>query len=240
MMRQGRIFGANTITKSNASGLITDNANLSPYTDANGVFRVDGATENVVFHGDSITEGTFSWESYVPKLVRRAYTLKGKVCHYKNRGINGQGLNYVYTAVPRVLQTLTADAPNTVDTATISGVTNWLVIFAGTNDMALNSTTASACWTLLQTYINARIAAGWSANKIVVVACLPRAGVDSGTYNTSIASNQASMGYRFVDLRNDSRLTSTANTTYFHTDLIHPTDAGQQAIAEDIQAVMFP
>ena len=60
-----------------------------------------------------------------------------------NYGINGQGLNYVYWQSTEY-GTITADGATRVDAAQVNAVTNYLVIFAGTNDIFLNGASGAA------------------------------------------------------------------------------------------------
>ena len=163
-----------------------------------------------------------------------------------NLGINGQGLNYVYPVPPsNTFGTLIADAVTRVDPFLAYSGNKRLVIFAGTNDIFLNGTSGAATWTLLETYINARIAAGWSAANIFVVTMLPRQNgheSDSTTYNNSIRSNAAGMGYKVADVAANATIgcAGCENNTTYYSDTIHPTAAGHLIIQGIITAVPFP
>lgn len=142
--------------------------------------------------------------------------------------------------------TLTADAITRVDPLLpYNSGNNYLVIFAGTNDIFLNGTTGANTWTLLQAYINARIAAGWTAANICVVTMLPRQGQhesDRTAYNNLIRSNAAGMGYKVADAGADATIgcAGCENNTTYYSDTIHPTAAGHVIIANLISAVLFP
>jgi lysophospholipase L1-like esterase len=163
-----------------------------------------------------------------------------------NFGINGQGLNYVYPVAPsNTFGTLTADAVTRVDPILSRAGDKYLIIFAGTNDIFLNSTSGAATWTLLQTYINARISAGWTAANICVVTMLPRQNTkesDRTTYNGLIRSNAAGMGYKVADAGADATIgcAGCENNTTYYADTIHPTAAGHLIIQGLISAALFP
>jgi len=163
-----------------------------------------------------------------------------------NFGINGQGLNYVYPVAPsNTFGTLTADALNRVDLVLANTGTKYLVIFAGTNDIFLNSTSGAATWALLQNYINARTAAGWAAANICVGTMLPRQGAhesDRTTYNDLIRSNAAGMGYKVCDFAADATMGCAgceSDKTYY-ADFIHPTAAGHVILGNIVKAALFP
>lgn len=163
-----------------------------------------------------------------------------------NFGINGQGLNYVYPVAPsNSYGTLTADALNRVDLVLANTGTKYLVIFAGTNDIFLNSTSGAATWTLLEAYIDARIAAGWTAGNICVGTMLPRQNYNEShrtALNSAIRSNAAAMGYKICDFAADNRIGDAGdenNATYYG-DAIHPTAAGHVILAEIIRSTLFP
>lgn len=163
-----------------------------------------------------------------------------------NFGINGQGLNYVYPVAPsNTFGTLTADAVTRVDPVLANSGTKYLVIFAGTNDIFLNSTSGANTWLLLKAYIEARIAAGWSAANICVVTMLPRQGQhesDRTAYNSAIRSNQATYGYKIADVAANSTIGDAGdeNNTTYYLDTIHPTAAGHVIIQGIISAALFP
>jgi len=97
----------------------------------------------------------------------------------------------------------------------------------------------------LQTYLNARISAGWTAGNICVGTMLPRQGQkesDRSTYNGLIRSNAAGMGYKVCDFAADTRIGDAGdeNNTTYYSDTIHPTAAGQQILADIIKSAIFP
>lgn len=215
-------------------------SSLSP---SDGVIGAAAPTWNLVAHGDSMTQGTGA--VFIPYLALLARSLKqqGASVSYKNRGISGQGFNYVYSPAANHFGTLTADATN-IDDARDSGATNnRLIVFAGTNDIWLNSTTGAATYTLLTTYISARISAGWAADEIVIVTCLPRGNeseaTDTNTFNSSIRSGYSGLGVRLCDIANDAYFASGwQNDTAKCADTIHPNQAASLKIAQLLEAVI--
>lgn len=132
-----------------------------------------------------------------------------------------------------------------VDAARVNAPNNYLVIFAGTNDIFLNSTSGAAAWTLLEAYINARIAAGWPADHICVGTMLPRQNqheADRTALNTAIRSNAAGMGYVVADFAANTTIGDAGdeNNATYYADTIHPTAAGHAIMASIIIAALFP
>lgn len=207
----------------------------------------------LVCHGDSITAGygttnvnTTNANCFASLVSSSVLASKQYAMGMFNFGINGQGLNYVYNVPPSdSFGTLTADAVTRVDPVLAYSGVKYLVVFAGTNDIFLNGTTGANCWTLLQTYINARITAGWSPANICVVTMLPRQSTNESartTFNGLIASNQVSMGYKIADAGGDAiygAFAATANPALYP-DTIHPADAGHTTIKNLVVAQLFP
>lgn len=204
----------------------------------------------LVCHGDSITEGygatgyrTTHAGSY---CVQAAAAVAGQTVSPVLLGINGQGLNYVYSVYPsNTFGTLTADAVTRVDPILSQTGTKYLVIFAGTNDIFLNGTSGAATWTLLETYINARITAGWTAANICVGTMLPRQGSNESarsTLNGSIRSNAAGIGYKVCDFAANATIGDAGdeNNTTYYIDTIHPNDAGHAILAQIVKDTLFP
>lgn len=204
----------------------------------------------LVCHGDSITEGygTTTWRAadtmaypYQTSLLATAFRF-GVV----QLGISGQGFNYVYPVYPSsTFPNLTVDAVNRVDPVLSQSGTKYLVIFAGTNDIFLNGTSGAATWTLAQTYINARIAAGWTAANICVGTMLPRQNANESartTLNSSIRSNAASLGYKVCDFAANTTIGDAGdeNNLTYYIDTIHPNDAGHAILAQIVKDTLFP
>jgi len=217
----------------------------SAFNTTNGVFKTSSAsTVQIIAHGDSITDGAGAYESYVTRLVRSLYVSSGIKADYKNRGIGGQGFTYVYNALSYP-SNLVDDAAAEIDAAIASGKTNYLIVFAATNDYKLGSKTPAQIRTAFQTYIAARITAGWTPANICVCTMLPRETVnetDRSTINANFTTDAGTYGYTLAPLHLNASIGAAGqqnNTTYF-IDTIHPTDAGQAIIASIIKGVLFP
>lgn len=201
------------------------------------------ATLNIVNDGDSISLTSAATSIYLPQLAN-LIVANGKGIPYWTRcGINGASWNYAWngTIYP---YTITQDAPLRVDVAQRNGITNWLIPFAGTNGILLAGHSAATEYSDFQTYIAARISAGWTAANIVVCTCLPRTGLNEttrGTYNTDLVNGAVTYGYKLARLDQDPTIGQAGdnlNTTYY-SDGTHPTAAGHAIIASIIYAVMF-
>jgi lysophospholipase L1-like esterase len=109
----------------------------------------------------------------------------------------------------------------------------------GANDIAGNST-ASSIYSNLVSYCGSVKSAG---GKIVISTILPRSGTNNfnasqetvrQTYNTTIRANWSKIADALVDLDADTvvgGVGASSNTTYYSTDGIHRTAAGNQVIA---------
>ena len=233
------------IAQIQSAGYTKDTATSSAFNTSNGVFKTSSASSiQIIAHGDSITDGSAASEGYVTRLVRSLYVASGIKADYKNRCIGGQGFTYVYnsSAYPN---NLVDDAAAEVDAAMSGSLTNYLIVFAGTNDYKLGAKTPAQIRTAFQTYIAARIAAGWTASRICVCTMLPRETVnetDRSTINSNFTADAGTYGYTLAPLHLNASIGAAGqqnNTTYF-LDTIHPTDAGQAIIASIIKGVLFP
>lgn len=202
-------------------------------------------TFNLVAHGDSITrdQGRFN---YVFGVRDAIVSGQGAVVSVTQRGINGISYNYRWPSEPYT-ETMITDAPISVDPARRSDIPSWLIVFAGTNGMnaSLGNHSAATEYANFKTYIAARIAAGWTANRIVVVTMLPRTGFTDATrqtFNTSLAGDDGGYGYRLARVDQNTTIGDAGddtNTTYYY-DGTHPTEAGHAIIASVIYGAMFP
>lgn len=203
-----------------------------------------------VCHGDSITEGygTTGWRTsdhyaypYLTTQLASSLTF-GMV----QLGISGQGFNYVYPVYPSsTFPNLTVDAVNRVDPILSQTGSKYLIIFAGTNDIFLNGTSGANTWTLAETYINARISAGWTIANVCVGTMLPRQNAhesDRTAYNNAIRSNAAGMGYKVCDFAANTTIGEAGdeNNPTYYLDTIHPNDAGHAILAQIVKDTLFP
>jgi lysophospholipase L1-like esterase len=112
---------------------------------------------------------------------------------------------------------------------------NVLVVFAGTNNVAIGNTAAET-WTALESYLAGREAAGWA---VVVVTMLPRlTEATLPTYearrqevNASIRSNWRATCAALADLAIDARMSDAEDTAYFNADKVHLNAAGAGILA---------
>lgn len=111
-----------------------------------------------------------------------------------------------------------------------------LFMFAGTNDIDFGGTNGAQTYALFQTYVSARIAAGWSPRRMVIVTMLPRNNDETQRviYNNLLIGGVVTYGYRISRLELDPNIgcpTCNQNTAYYSGDQIHPNSTGQQIIA---------
>lgn len=120
------------------------------------------------------------------------------------------------------------------------------LIWAGTNDLA-GGVAAATVYGRLETYCNARRAAGW--DKVIVFTALPRSaeGDDAGhealraAFNALVRANYASIADGMVDVAADERIGGAGDeldTTYYNADRVHLNTTGQAVIAELAQPVL--
>jgi len=173
---------------------------------------------------------------------------KSGSCKY-TRAYLGDGWNHRYTTAPVAPYDLIDDAAVNVDTLSPlfkPGATNVLVLFAGSNDIWLDGASGSTTYSYFQTYISARLSAGWNASNIIVVTMLPRqSGSTQETarqaYNTALVGGASTYGYRLARVDQDSNIGCAGcqnNTTYYQSDQTHLTDAGQSVAASIIESVL--
>src|SRR5277367_165965 len=113
---------------------------------------------NLIGVGDSTTVGATPGSSaYITGL-----SLSGTWA-YGNRGINGNTVAAMITQA------------SAIDALFVSGITNVLVVWAGTNDMGNSGATVATTYANLVSYCQARQATGW---KVVVVQMMSRTGVN--------------------------------------------------------------
>lgn len=200
----------------------------------------------ISFAGDSMTDG-FGNSLSAPCRLRDLIKDGQNVPVVLNRrGLTGCSWNY-YNGVSGAPanRTLIADGPIEIDPAINATQRNYLIGFAGTNGLALLGNTAAQEYAAFQTWIAARISAGWSPSKIFICTMLPRQSfseVDRAAYNALLVGGVATYGYTIVRLDLDASigLAGQQNDVAYFQDTIHPTDAGAQIIANLVYAQMFP
>lgn len=140
-----------------------------------------------------------------------------------------------------------AEASTNVDARLLAGRAGILIVWAGTNDIAL-PTIASAATTYarLVAYCNARRAAGYS--KIVVLTTLPRlAGgnvnfeSDRQAYNTLIRAGWATFADALADVAAVAAIgapNAHLDTTYYQVDGVHLNDTGRGLVSPVVKTAI--
>lgn len=140
------------------------------------------------------------------------------------------------SSVGNILSMVTT-AATTVDPFFVAGVSNYVVIWGCTNDIALASQTPAQCYTNMTTYIAARHAAGW---KVIAVPPLSRTGFDNleadlrllVMANTAGADAVVQLPYSIASLG------AFRNSLLFVSGGIHPTMLGNSIIKDAISAAI--
>lgn len=194
-------------------------------------------------HGDSISR-QLGADNYLYELQGLIASNRSEKAHVWQRGTDGISWAYDWPEDPGT-ETMTSEAAAVIDARRIGTKPNWLVAFAGTNGLAVGGHSAATEAADFVTYLNARLAAGWSASRIVVPTMLPRTGVDEGlrsAYNTALVNAATSAGCQVarLDLDPDIGAAGQDLDTDWFADGIHPTAAGHTRIAEIVYDAMFP
>lgn len=185
--------------------------------------RTSQWTKNIVFEGDSITQGvgtTFS--RGFPSRV-----LRDSVVDWRQTNIGSSGAD---------LATLTGRAP-ACDGYKRTGARNVLAVLIGRNDAGAGGATGATIYSSLVTYVQARVAAGW---EVWVGTCIAtgsalqpilddlnariRAGIITDAGATRVID--------YASLPQFDTSADSANTTYYQGDSTHPTAAGAQLMAD--------
>jgi lysophospholipase L1-like esterase len=196
----------------------------------------------IVAHGDSMTLAGGVKKIWVQRLAEKLEENRFGHALWTKAGINGASWSFAWldSGYPH---TLTEDAPLRVDPLRTTSIPSWLIVFAGTNGLAMALNSPSDEYAALQRYLRARLAAGWTPSRIIVCTMLPRTGVPEttrGAYNAAIVADAGGIGYRVARLDLDPNIGAAgqvSNSTWF-LDGIHPTDAGHGAIAQIVYEVI--
>jgi hypothetical protein len=194
-------------------------------------------------HGDSIShdQGT---SNYIFTLANLIASGQAKMATIRPRGINGISWNFHWVGEPYPL-TMIDDAPGNIDQVRRVDIPSWLILFAGTNGIAIGGHDATTEVADFQDYVEPRLVSGWPAARMPVCTMLPRTGVDEGVrddYNAGLITAAEAAGCPVVRLDLNANIGAAGqnlNSTWFY-DGIHPTVAGQDEIAQEIYEVMFP
>ena len=120
---------------------------------------------------------------------------------------------------------------------------NKVVLWGGTNDIALTGQTGAQAYTRLQACVATLASEGYSAGSILVLTMLPRgsdAGVEANRQSLNAAIRGGS-GYVLVDVAADSRIGDPGkqtDLTYFSADQIHLNNAGYALVAAAVSGVV--
>lgn len=158
--------------------------------------------------------------------------------------------------------TLTGSAPSiaargTTDDALLGASPNVFVVMGGINDLCENAdgsdNTAATTKSRYQTLINARSASGW---RVYLSTILPVGPTEQNFCNSTYGIAQSDLVTRinavnswilagtpsnvsgFADPASNANLSDPTNSTYYQSDEIHPTAAGQLVIASVIGPVL--
>lgn len=197
----------------------------------------------ILSHGDSMTRDLES-DNYLHILKSLVVATTGDYVTASHRGINGISYDFRWEFEP-INTTLLLDAPTTIDPRRIDGIDNWLIVFAGSNGMAIGGHSAATEYADFKTYIDARIAAGWVADNIVAVTMMPRNGFADATrqaFNAAMVGDDDELGYRVAraDLDDDIGGEGDCDDTDFYYDGTHLNAAGHARLAQIIHDTMFP
>ena len=187
--------------------------------------------DSIVFDGNSITAG--SGLSSPNRVHEQFKTVRGNPYTMEtfNDGTSG------HTCVD-----LDTQAASTIDAMSFPGQsTPTLIVMCGVNDIS-GGANAATTFSRLRTYIQNRVAAGWTGNKkIGVCTIIARTGGYQSTidsYNSTIRSSWSTLQGDGADFLIDvgslpefDAEADTANATYYQVDAIHPTAAGVTKIA---------
>lgn len=197
---------------------------------------------HIVAHGDSLTQDRGSY-GYLPQLKAKILNELGLVARTERRGINGISFDYHWSGDP-FPNTLIEHGPK-IDALLQSSKPHWLIIWAGSNGIALGGHTPEQEHADFIQYIDDRIAANWNPDHIVVPTLLSRSSIVEPTrqeFISLVVGSAATKGYRVarVDLDPDiGGAMAYADTDWFYEDP-HLNNAGQGKAAGIIFDTMFP
>jgi lysophospholipase L1-like esterase len=199
---------------------------------------------NILVVGDSISLTGGVLKTYVARLGDEFQAQRSGWPNIRRFAINGASWDYAWPSSGYPF-TLLQDFPRRVVPAMSTTLPNWLIMFAGTNGLAIAQHGAAAESASLQAYVITAIAAGFAPDHIIVPTMLPRAGVsdaERAAYNAAIVDHAERLGYRVARLDLDPHLGApgaTGDATLF-LDGIHPTDAGHDIVKSIIYAIFPP
>lgn len=182
----------------------------------------------VVFDGNSLTRGdsASTFEHFYPTQTMNQI---GCAWEFTNVAMNGITTGYMQERAPTI-----------VDPLLRPGVSNILVAWEGTNDMAIAGgfATSVEAFNHLKTYCLARQAAGW---KVIVLTVLPRSGLfiqpdfetNRQSLNALLRQHWREFADGFADVASDPNIGCTGCdlSPFYAADHIHLLDAGNAIVA---------
>jgi GDSL-like Lipase/Acylhydrolase family len=209
---------------------------------------ISGATYKLVCVGDSLTAVSIQAPGYCSDVVGLLASNRSVTATWKSFGMIGYSWNYTYSLGPWFTQTINSMLPDQVVSEIYPGLTNTFILWAGTNGMFLGSHTAAQEYTDFQTGYAVLKAAGISDTQIVVVTTLPRQDNSSfdttrATYNADLKSFCTTNGCLIADAGGDATIGCNGcedNATYYHSDKIHLTAAGDTYLATSLIYPVLP
>lgn len=196
-------------------------------------FSISGV---VVAVGDSLTLGLGASDGYVGFLQ----TAQGLITTIHYAAHSGGAWAFTDAGVPGT-PNLTSRAAAEADIYVADSPQPYLLLWAGTNDISYGATGA-ATYASFETYIQARIAAGWSPSKIVVLDMISRTAISNAErviYNDLLIAGTGTYGYKIARLDQNANIgcaSCFSDGTYF-TDGVHLTTVGQQLVATIVGAL---
>jgi len=203
----------------------------------------DDPALNIIVVGDSISLTGGVMKTYVPRLAEEFRNQRRGPARVHRLAINGASWDYSW-AFSGYPFTLMEDFPKRVIPAMSYTAPNWLILFAGTNGLAIAHHSAAYEYQQLQAYARTAIAAGFRPDHLIVATMLPRVGLseeERAAYNAAIVAGAASLGYRVARLDLDPRIGGPAALadSSLIPDGVHPSEAGHEIIKE-ILFEIFP
>ncbi len=161
------------------------------------------------------------------------------------KGCDGYNFAVTNSYVAATATNITNRAAQVDYTLTQSHANKVLVLWCVSNEINGGFTGAQS-YANLKTYIDARVTAGWTRSKIVVVNCLPRGA--SGTFETerlaynALLATKAGVDFGAVaDVAGNATIGAAGaqnDTNYYNVDKIHLLDAGYAIAAPIVQAAI--
>lgn len=187
-----------------------------------------GATENIVFDGDSIIASN-GQGSPTTDPATSFLQLPTATAYVANLGVASKCLGVGCPAINvGTLQSMVATGTSVIDPLFAVGLKNIVVLFTANNDLAVGGQTPAQVITSMTTYVANRHAAGW---KVLVVPSISR------TATTNAALDQQEVTLAQLILANPMgadaviklpiNLTSagtSANPNLYNSDQVHPTE----------------